>query len=222
MRHAPARARAGFTVVEAVLALALFLILFSSAVLAARGGAGAFRNSQGKTDLEARLRRTLDRVAFELMSSGASTLMASPASGSGEPDSDFGAFDFQFCQAIGVNGTAPQWGPTLSLARQYAPGELDDGLDNDGNGLVDDGVLVLTRDVGGDEHRVVLCSGVRELLEGEVADGDDDNGNGVTDEAGFNVHRRGEVLFVRLTLEESLESGTLIRTLETAVRLRND
>jgi hypothetical protein len=67
----------------------------------------------------------------------------------------------------------------------------------------------------------VLCHGVRELLEGEVADGDDDNGNGVSDEAGFNVHRVGDVLFVRLSVEESLENGTIVRTLETSVRLRN-
>jgi prepilin-type N-terminal cleavage/methylation domain-containing protein len=219
---AQCRVRAGFTLVEVVLAATLFAVLFSSAILAARGGAGAFRATQGQSDVEVRARRALDRVVLELMSTGGSTLLATPLSDSGAPESDFGAFDFQFRQAIGVNGTAPLWGPTVSLAHEYAPEEADDGVDNDGNGLIDDGVLALTRDVGGTPHRVILCRGVRELLDGESADGDDDNGNGVIDEGGFNVHRVGDVLFVRLSLEEPVEGGTLVRTLETALRLRND
>ncbi len=182
--------------------------------MAARSGLGAFRATQGTSDAEARVRRALDRTVFELLSAGASELLP-------DPDGDFGASNLQFRRAVGLAGTAPLWGPTHSLAFEYAPEELNDDLDNDGNGLIDDGLLVFTRDVGGDEHRVILCRGVREFLEGEVADGDDDNGNGVSDEAGFNVHRVGQVLFVRLSVEESLENGTIVRTLETAVRLRN-
>lgn len=208
------RSRGGFTLVEAVIASALALLLLSSAVLAARGGMGAFRATQDASDAEARVRRALDRVVIELMSAGVSELLP-------DPSTDFGGSNFQFRRAVGLDGTAPVWGPTSSLAFEYGPGESDDGVDNDGNGLVDDGILVLTRDVGGDEQRIVLCRGVRELLEGETADGDDDNGNGVIDEAGFNVRRVGTVLFVRLSVEEPVETGTIIRTLETSVRPRN-
>jgi type II secretory pathway pseudopilin PulG len=208
------QARAGFTLVEAAVAAALLVLLTSSAVLAARGGIGAFRATQDASDAETRVRRALDRAVFELLSTGLSELLPDPAG-------DFGTASLQFRRAIGLNGTAPEWGPTQSLTFEYAPEETNDGLDNDGNGLVDDGLLVLTRDVGGDPHRAVLCRGLRELLEGEVANGDDDNGNGVRDEAGFNVHRVGEVLFVRLSVEEPLETGTIVRTLETSVRLRN-
>jgi hypothetical protein len=214
-RRAPRNRRAGFTAIEAIIAASLFVILFSSAILAARGGLGAFRTTQGTGDAETRARRALDRAVFELMSTGGSTLIP-------DPTTDFGTSALQFRQAIGVNGTAPLWSTDRSLVFEYAEGEADDGVDNDGNGLVDDGVLVFTRDVGGTNTRVILCRGVRELLEGEDANGDDDNGNGVTDEAGFNVHREGDVLYVRLSLEEPVETGTVIRTLETGVRLRND
>jgi Tfp pilus assembly protein PilW len=207
--------RAGFTLVEALIAGALLLLLLSSAVLAARGGMGAFRATQGTSDVETRARRALDRVVAELLSTGGGELLPNPTD-------VFGTSSLQFRKAIGFTGAAPQWGPLLSLAFEYAPEELDDGLDNDGNGLVDDGQLVLTRDVGGNEQRLVLCSGVSELLEGEQANGADDNGNGVTDEAGFNVRRVGDVLYVRLSAEEVLENNTVVRTLETAVRLRND
>jgi type II secretory pathway pseudopilin PulG len=208
------RSRAGFSLTEALIAAALMVLLMSSAVLAARGGMGAFRATQDASDAETRVRRALDRVAFELLSAGASELLPNP-------DGDFGTSNLQFRKAVGLAGTAPLWGQPMSIAFEYARGEVDDGDDDDGNGLVDDGVLVLTRDVGGDERRIVLCSGVAELLEGEVANGGDDNGNGVNDEAGFNVHRVGDVLWIRLSVEEPIETGTLVRTLETSVRLRN-
>jgi hypothetical protein len=206
--------RAGFTLVEAAVAAALLVLLMSSAVLAARGGMGAFRATQDTSGAETRVRRALDRVVFELLSAGASELLPNPTG-------DFGTDTLQYRKPIGLAGTAPVWGPSFSLALEPALGELDDDLDNDGNGLVDDGVLVLTRDVGGNEHRAVLCRSVAEFLEGEVFNGDDDNGNGVRDEAGFNVHRVGDVLFVRLSVQEAMETGTITRTLETSVRLRN-
>jgi prepilin-type N-terminal cleavage/methylation domain-containing protein len=214
-RHAPRRtAQRGFTLVELAITAALLVLLLSSAILAASGGRGAFQATQDASDVEARVRRALDRVAVELLSAGASELQPDPAG-------DFGTHDLLFRNAVGVVGTVVQWGPQVRIAREYALGELDDGLDNDGDGLVDEGALVLTRDVGGTERRVVLCNGVAELLEGETADGADDNGNGVKDEAGFNVHRQGDVLFVRLSVEGTTEQGSIVRTLETAVRLRN-
>jgi type II secretory pathway pseudopilin PulG len=212
--HVDSHARAGFTLTEALIATALMVLLMSSAVLAARGGMGAFRATQDATDAETRVRRALDRVAFELLSAGADELQPNP-------DGDFGTANLLFRKAVGLAGTTPLWGTPLSIGFEYATGEVDDGADNDGNGLVDDGVLVLVRDPGVDERRVVLCHGVAEMLEGELPNGADDNGNGVNDEAGFNVHRVGDVLWLRLSVEEPIETGTLVRTLETSVRLRN-
>lgn len=217
LRHQASARTAGFTLLEMLVSGALLVLLLSSALLAARGGMGAFRATQDASDIETRVRRALDRVVFELLSAGKSELF--PAWD--DLDGDFGTDDLNFAKVTGLAGTAPVYGPVHKIALELAPGEADDGLDNDGNGLVDDGILVLTRDVGGTEQRTILCRGVRELLEGEVANGDDDNGNGVSDEAGFNVHRLGDVLFVRLTLEAPGESNTIVRTLETSVRLRN-
>jgi prepilin-type N-terminal cleavage/methylation domain-containing protein len=204
----------GFTLVELAVATALFLLLMSSAIVAARGGMDAFKSSQDLSDLETRARRALDRAVFELVSCGASELDPNPTG-------QFGTESLEFRQVVGLAGTTPVFGVPMSLAFEYGSEETDDGIDNDGNGLVDDGLLVLTRDVGGAEQRIVLCRGVREYLEGEVGNGDDDNGNGLTDEAGFNVQRVGDVLFVRLSLEEAVPTGSVVRTLQTAVRLRN-
>ena len=223
--------RAGFTLVEAVITVSLLVLLTSSAVLAARGVMGAFRAAQDSTDVETRVRRALDRVVFELLS--ASRTQFDPVYA--DLGNDFGTHQLQFAKPqswplpalnFAVDEDEPEYGqplygPPSSIGFEYATGELNDDIDNDGNGLVDDGVLVLTRDVGGADQRTILCRGVREMLEGETANGADDNGNGVTDERGFNVHRVDDALFVRLSMEEPGENGTIVRTLETCVRLRN-
>lgn len=217
-------ARAGFTLVEAVMATALLVLLMSSAILAAKGGQGAFRATQNATDVETRVRRALDRMAMELLSVG--DLSPIP--------SQFGTDDLTYWRVRpwdwdgngsgfgdSVAGLNVLWDDQDRLAFEYEPDETNDGTDQDGDGLIDEGCVVLTRDVGGNERRIVLCSGVRELLEGEAANGADDNGNGVVDEMGFNIHRIGDVLYLRLSLEQPGETGSIVRTLETSVRLRN-
>lgn len=220
--HQARNARAGFTMIEVVVAVSLLVLLMSSAILAAKGGHGAFRATQNTTDVETRIRRALDRAAIELLSVGEEELFPNPTG-------QFGTSDLLYRQARSwngnegdaVNGLSILWGDQNRLAFEQERGETDDGTDEDGDGLVDEGCLVLTRDVGGDDRRAVLCTGVRELLEGEIANGADDNGNGIIDEAGFNIHRVGDVLYLRLSLEEPGETGSIVRTLETSVRLRN-
>jgi type II secretory pathway pseudopilin PulG len=225
-------ARAGFTLVEAAIATALLVLLMTSAILAAKRGQGAFRAAQDATDVETHIRRALDRAAIELLSVGEEELLPNPTG-------QVGASSILFRQARswdgnagdGVNGLNVLWGDQNRLAFEYETGESNDGVDEDGDGLVDEGCLVLTRDVGGNERRVVLCSGVREFLEDEIANGVDDNDNDkdgvvngagdLVDEAGFNVHRVGDVLYLRLSLEVPCETGSIVRTLETSVRLRN-
>ena len=109
------------------------------------------------------------------------------------------------------------------LELRYEDDEVDDGIDNDGDGVVDEGVLVLIQDwMGPTEQEVVLCHGVREFLEGETPNMLDDNGNGLIDERGFSVDLDGENLTFRLSLERVDASGnTVIRTLESSVWLRN-
>lgn len=215
-------ARAAFTLVEAAFAAALLVLLMSSVILAANGGYGAFRASQSATDVETRARRALDRMAMELLSVGEEELLPNPVGMVWTSDVLFRqARSWNGGAGDGVNGLSILWGEQIRLAFDQEPGETNDGTDEDGDGLVDEGCVVMTKDIGGNERRIVLCSGVRELLEGEVANGVDDNGNLLVDEAGFNVHRIGDVLYLRLTIEVPGETENIVRTLETSMRLRN-
>ena len=218
MKRPSARSCAGFSMTEVAVTVVLFLLLAGSAVLAAQGGLGAFRETSRSADIEVRVRRTIDRVALELLSAGGGQLLPNPTG-------QFGTSNLLFTQARSFNAAADvtDWGPQMRIAFELSPGENADDVDNDGDGLVDEGLLVLTRDEGGaGERRVVLCQDVCELLEGELANGDDDNGNGVVDELGFNVHRQDDVLTIRLSIQEPAEpADPVVRTLETSVRLRN-
>jgi len=210
------RPGSGFTLVEAMITLAILGMVTSTVIMALTHREGSFRVMSRAADLEARVRRGIDRVARELLTAGAEQLAP-------DPTGSFGTSDLLFRNAVGLNGAAIEWSNQHRIAFEYDTNEVDDGLDNDGDGLVDEGNLVLTRNDGmASEVRVVLCRGLAEMLEGELPNGVDDNGNGVIDEPGFSVHRVGDVLFLRLTIQESIEEGVVLtRTLETSSRLRN-
>lgn len=210
-------ARAGFSLVETVISASLLTVVSMAALVTSSTGVGAFESARMNTSAQTRVQRAMSRVVRELMSAGWD--MVGPADLDGNEGSD----TMTFQQAEGYVGGAIVWGDLQTLQLELEEGELDDGADNDGDGVADERQLVLIRDVGGpNETRVVLCRSVREMYEGEEDDNDDTNGNGVVDEAGFNVHQEGDLLVVRLCVEEaSDQAGTLIRSMETSVRLRN-
>jgi hypothetical protein len=212
----PQRKQGGLTLVEIAMAVALLLVLLLSVQHAVLRGVEEYRGVRLTAQVEDELRRAIHRIATEML--GLERDLLDP-----NPDGDFGTDTLVFQTIIGVGGGVPIPGPRTRLAFEYAEGELDDGLDNNDDGSVDEGLVTLTRSVGlPDEKRTVLVRGVREFLQGEIGDGDDDNGNGVIDERGFNVHRSGDTLRVRLTLEEVDRQGQPItRTIETSVHLRN-
>lgn len=212
--------RAGFTLIEVAISVSILGLLMAIFGMVSSTSTSAYRAVSIVSGLDVNARRTLTRVGSELASIGGSTLNL-------DPEGNFGLPSLQYQRAIGFNtGVNPveiDWGEDTQLGFEYEVGEVDDGLDNDGDGLVDEGVVVLTLGIGGpNPRRVILCHDVRELALGELPNGVDDNGNGVADEAGFNMQRVGDVMTVRLCLERrAAGGGTVVRTHQTSVRLRN-
>lgn len=193
------RARRGATVVELLVGASVLALTLGSASLLWSGASGAHRDAGDQTRAELQLRRTLDRLAGELTMASRTSLL--PA-----PDAEFGTSELVFQQLLDIQNGSPVLGPLASLRHDVASGEL-----------------VFTRNLGeADEQRLVLCRRVSRLAEGEQLNGEDDNGNGLRDEAGFNVSLNGEILTLRLTVENPGPDGAPIqRTLETSLRLRN-
>lgn len=211
-----AHKRSGLSMVELMIAMTTMAVVLGAVALAALQGNNAFQTGHTVSTLEAQGQRALDRIVEELREAGRTGLVP-------DPQPPFGSATLDYQNNLGWGGAAIVWDTPTRMAFELMAGELDDGIDNNGNGLIDEGSVVWRRDPGQPgEQRVVFCNYVREYLAGELPNGLDDNGNGLIDELGLSFSANGDTITVRLTLERLDEEGHLItRTVETAVTLRN-
>ena len=210
--------RAGYSLVELMIGMTILASLTGAAVLATNNGIGSYESTRAGEEAQTKLHRAANRVVQELMGSSLSVL------GPAGLQDDFGSSTLEFQLPLDIAPTGPIWGATQTITGEYAPGEIDDGIDNNGNGLIDEGILVLTRDAGlPTAQRVVLCSNLRETFPGEIQGNlADDNGNAVIDETGFNAIIVDDVLTLRFCIEvPSFEGTTVVRELTTSTRMRN-
>ena len=219
MRTMPPRKntrQAGLTLLELCISMVLMAMLLGAAGIVMNTGSGAYHQGMASATLESHSRRGIDRVAEQFSDAGRDGLNPMPMAPLGSAQLDFRR------STGGLNGVI-QWGPTRRIQFQYDVAEVDDGVDNDNDGLVDEGRVVLVENLGlANETTQVLCPGVAEFLQGELANGLDDNGNGLVDEGGLSFQMNGEALVIRMTLQDFDNEGTLINnTVETSVWIRN-
>jgi hypothetical protein len=208
--------RSGFTVIELAVSVGILGLMIGLLSMVSRRSLSIFRVGSKQGEVEAKARRALERIAEALEPSSTVTILP-------DPGGAFGSNQFTFQQVVGSAGAAAVWSNPLQLRLEYEPGETDDGTDEDGDGLIDEGRVVMTRDFGAaNAIPIVLCTGVREWYPGELNNNIDDNGNGVVDERGFNIRRVGSIVSVRLCVEgRDAEGRSVVRTLETTVQPRN-
>ena len=218
MIRIPSRSRqSGFTLIEMLIVGVVFGALLGSVALIGSSGQGAFEAGAARSDLDVRVRRGVDRVAFELMTASRDSLDYFA-------EVPFWDDEVIFDQVTAVSEldgslvTSP-----ARIVFEYETGEADDGADTNGNGVSNEGDLVMYRNWGlAEQQRVVLSGWVREYAEGETGNGDDDNENDLTDERGLCFSRIGDVLTISLCLERPDSDGRpLARTLTTSIWLRN-
>ena len=210
--------RAGLTLIELMIGVVVLSLLLGTMGVVVSSSQGAYAQDLVSSHVDALARRTLDQLAGELIVADRSSVVLTP-------DPTFGAWSVDYQRGQGWGGGLVT-SPKSNLQLVLMPNELDDGIDNDGNGLIDECRIIFTPDVvGAPGLSVSRVNYVRELLEGELPNGLDDNGNGVADEGGlFMTFDADSGMFTaQLTLERVGSDGRLVtRTLETAVRVRND
>lgn len=206
----------GHSLLELAAAVTVLAMVLGGLYSILGAGRGAVESGMRVGQVEQEVSRSVERVVRELTFAGAASLFPNPAAPFGSA-----SLDYQVNRGY-AQGTV-EWGTTTRIAFEYDDGELDNGLDDDGDGLVDEGVIVRVTALGTEEElRANIADGVREYLEGEVPNGEDDNGNGLVDERGLSFVREGELLTIRMTLERIGPGGeSLLRTLEGSVLLRN-
>jgi hypothetical protein len=210
--------RSAFTLVELAISLVLAGSVAASAVLLLTSTSQTYATASTAAEVDGLAGSALDDVCEILRLTSADkvnpTGVAAPLSAS--------SLDFQ--RGVGVLNSAIVWGDPERIAFEYGADEPDDGVDNDGDGFVDEGLIVhRIRPGAADEQRIVLCRDVLEDLEGELPGNlADDNGNGLEDEAGLSFDFENGRLNVRITVGRFDPDGNpIVRTVEQATAFRN-
>ena len=205
----------GFTLHELLVNVAVLGVFLAGVFAFVASGMADAERTMARAVVDQRASEALTRIADQLLPAGAASL--SPAA------LPLGAGFLDFDLPAGVTAAGIAWEPTTRIERQPDPADPADGADNNGDGRVDEGIVVLRRRFGlVDEQATVLASGVARFLEGEQANGLDDNGNALEDEPGLVFERTAEgSVVIRLTLEHVHRSGLYRRTVEATVWPRN-
>lgn len=216
--------RRGTTMVELLVAALIMTSVLGAIGVTVLAGTRSYEEGVAKADVDAQARRLVSRIAEEFLTASRGRLVDGGPLTSGGAD-DEGEVEFRYQQVMGGAGGVVQLSPERRVRLDYAQGELDDGFDNNGNGLVDECRVLLTLDTG-TAMEIGIGGFVREFLQGETGANDaDDNGNGLDDERGLCMTFDDDTntLMVRLTIERLTSQGRLVTsTAETSVLLRND
>ncbi len=210
------RGKQGITLVEVAISLTLMSVIGGALFLATDSASSAFRTGITVAEVNARALRALERVCEDLKSSSSDLTTPQPVA------PFFGtSVDYQRGTEIDANGDLV-FGPPERFELEYE--ETDDGIDNDGDGLVDECRLVWSENPGvAGERRVVVATGIREFLQGEDFDGADENGNGLIDEPGFCLLFGADRVTVRISFEDRDGEGhVIVTTVERTVAFRNE
>ena len=214
MSRTPHTGREGFSLFEAIISFTLVASLLAAVFRLADSSREGADSSAKLTEHQSDLASALDRIRTAVRPAGRSTIT---------PSNPSGAAQMSFQRAVGFAGGGLAFGDIMRFVLRPEDSDPVDGIDNDGDGRIDEGELVFIRGLGTpEEGQQVLCKGVSRLAQGELPNGSDDNQNGLIDEPGFSIEQEGDVLIFRLTLEAVTDGGVLLQqTRETAVRPRN-
>lgn len=215
--RAAARGRAGYTLVEMLLAIGVLGLLFGSIGMIAKSSQDSMSAQSTNARLDARLRSGIAAITERLRDAGADRTSPQPAA-------PFCTSSVGFACAESFEDGATTWGDAQRIEFQYSPTDPDDGVDNDGNGLIDDGRVVWIEDDGTPDARThVLCRYVPELSSGEEDNGLDDDGNGLIDEPGLAIAFDGRCCTVQLTISARDHTGRVYtKTATRSVALHDE
>ena len=207
------RARAGFSLLEFLIILSLIGSVAGVTLMMSRTSGSLTNQSQVTASLDQQLHRTLDRIGKKLRYASLSSLL--PASAAGSPT-------LTFQVPVDYSGGSVVLGPAQVIRWESAPGDTVDDLDNNGNGLVDEGRVVWLEDVSEPSRTISLSSSTAWGFDGETPNGVDDNGNGLIDEPGLSFELNGRTLTIRMTVQGVDDSGVIhSRSRKARVSLRN-
>lgn len=191
--------RAGFTVIEAMISIALIALVLTKLTIVVNEAQRAHRAESTSMALEDQASSLIDKIAYAVVGSSLETL--NPQLIAPFPMS---AINYQV--SLGVENGKVVWADPEVV-----------GLNADGD------QIFWGQNVGqANERLVVWCNTVSRMLEDEFENGFDDNENGLADELGLAFVMDGKSITIRLSLESTGKDGNTVQvTRETTVTCRN-
>ena len=184
----------GFTLIELMIVLVIFAIISATALSLLVTSQNTYSSGITIANLENQARTVVEQLVNEIQQSSVSRLSPAPPALPEYLD----AMTYQINTGYNTGTGSIQWSTPISLSFQYADGETDDGLDNNSNGMIDEGFLVRTRD--GATERVTYY---------------------VQDD-GFRLSLERNKLRIFLALQNTDNRGNILETsVETVVELKN-
>jgi type II secretory pathway pseudopilin PulG len=190
----------GFSLLELGLVLLLLVVILVPAAKFSADSSSAFSSLSAAMHETSRALVVLDRINSELITGNFTTV--APA----VPTADQ-AIEFQ--KIIDVQNGAPVFGNPIHIDLVPMETNIDDGIDNDGDGLVDEqGVRIwedrapasVTPQV--EDAASVICANVAK--------------------GGLLFNRQGAILFVDMTFQDTSTDSPTTFTLRTGVKMRNN
>jgi len=198
VKRVPGR-RAGFTVLETVIAMALVGLVLTKLTMVMDEARRAHEEESVSMQLDDQAMELIDRIAYAIVGSSRESL--DPAQGA-----PFYGSAMRFQLSLGVEDGEVVWSDPEKIALEE-----------------DSGAVYWSQNEGEvNERRVVWANTVSEMLEDELMNGVDDNGNELADELGLAFVVDDKSVTIRLSLERDLDDGESVQvTKETTVTCRN-
>ena len=140
-------ARRGFSLVESLIVVTLLAVLFLAVAQTSSRASDAFDEGGTEHALSTAAHRCLERISRTIEFADESLLASAPPG-------PLGKDDVTFQTPASFEGGVVQWTGQRIFA-ELEPGEIDDGADNDGDGLVDERRVVLVQDWNGPAETAV-------------------------------------------------------------------
>ncbi|MCP3917933.1 MAG: prepilin-type N-terminal cleavage/methylation domain-containing protein [bacterium] len=189
--------RAGFTILELLLALGLLAIVAQKTFVMLTAASKATATDTSALVLEEKARRVLQQVAMTIMSADRDSLVPGV-----EAPLDTDALRFKV--HLGVENGEVVWSEPEEIVQK-------------GQKVVWRSYVATEK-----ERHITWTNLVAPFLEGEIPNGMDDNGNGVIDEKGLSFEVDRSAVTIRLTLAQAAGEGDeRLQTVETVVTCRN-
>jgi len=194
-----ATARAGFTLLETIIAMALVGLVLTKLMLVIDEARRAHEDESVTMMLDDQATELVDRIAFAIVGSAREKLTPTQFA-------PLTSERIRYQLSLGVEDGAVVWSDPEVIGLEQESGEIY-WNQNEGEA---------------NERRVVWANTVSQMLEDELLNGIDDNGNSLADELGLSFVLDGDSVTIRLSLEREREEGKKVQvTKETTVTCRN-